>query len=102
MIHLIYDMDNGIAIADNKVKDYAADMVLVCATIEEVVEIRIGNENIVRSVIYAMKHRQIPPQNVTISYAHNPDAKIWIDQDYNLDGYYDFCTHYIDVLMDNI
>ncbi len=102
MIHIIYDMNEGVSLPDNKVKDYAADMVWDLGTIEEVVEVRIGNENIIRSVMYSMKHRNIPPQNVTISYAHNPDAKIWIDEDYNLNGYYDFCKHYVEVLMDNL
>lgn len=100
MLNIIYDMDGGIAVPDNKVKDYSETLVLTHAASSESVEVRIGCLNIIRSIAYAMKHNNIPHTNATISYAHNPEAKIWYDSDYNLDGYHDFCKHDIQVLMD--
>lgn len=99
MIHIIYDMNDGVSVPDNKVQNFAADMVWDLGTIDEVVEVRVGQLNIIRSVAYAMKHRNIPHTNLTISYAHS-DSKIWLNEDYHLDGVFDFCTHDIDVLMD--
>lgn len=100
MLNIIYDMDGGIAVPDNKVKEYSENLVLLYCTSNNPVEIRIGCLNIIRSIAYAMKHNNIPNTTATITYAHNPEAKIWYDEDYNLDGYYDFCDHDMDVLMD--
>lgn len=98
MIHLIYDMNEGTTVPDNKVKSFTEDMVWDLGSIEEVVEVRVGSLSIVRSVIDQMKFRNIPNTNVTISYAHC-DSKVWINENYQLEGVYDFCNHDIDVLM---
>lgn len=99
MIHIIYDMNNGKSLPDNKVQSYASDMVWDLGTIEETVEVSVGQLSIIRSVAYSMKHRNIPHTNLTISYAHS-ESKIFLNEDYQLDGVFEFCTHDIDVLMD--
>lgn len=98
MIHLIYDMDEGLTVPDNKVLPYTEHLVLDLGTIPQTVDICVGSLSIVRSVIDQMKQHNVPNTNVTISYAHS-DSKVWINENYQLEGVYDFCNHDIDVLM---
>lgn len=99
MIHLIYDMNEGTTVPDNKVKSFSEDIVQDFATTDEVVDVRIGSLSIVRSVAHVMKNRGLSNTNLTISYAHS-DTNIFFDADFNINGRWEFCDYELQVLME--